>query len=90
MAPGAVWSGRSPRPKLHVVAVGVSDYQDDDQDLMYAAKDAKDLVAALEPPSYPQELVSGHLTVKHGKRVDSTAEGAPALSVARGRRPGTR
>jgi hypothetical protein len=36
----------SEKPKLYLLAIGVSDYQRDSLDLRYAAKDAKDLVAA--------------------------------------------
>ncbi len=41
---------------LYVVAIGVSDYQDDDFDLNYAAKDAQDLANLLESKS---ELYDG-------------------------------
>jgi WD40 repeat protein/ankyrin repeat protein len=40
--------GPSKAPKLYVVAIGVSDYQDNAYDLTYAAKDAGDLVQLLE------------------------------------------
>ncbi len=40
-------TGAPEKPSLHVVAVGVSDYANDDYDLTYAAKDAKDLAKAL-------------------------------------------
>jgi co-chaperonin GroES (HSP10) len=35
------------KPRLHVVAVGVSEYQDDKLNLQFAAKDAVDFVAAM-------------------------------------------
>lgn len=37
------YSGSKSTPELYVVAIGVSDYQNDDYDLRYAAKDANDL-----------------------------------------------
>ena len=35
-------------PRLHILAVGVSDYQNDDFDLAFAAKDARDLAAGFQ------------------------------------------
>ena len=47
-----VWAGAqkefSIKPKLYVLAVGVSDYLDDELDLRFAAKDARDLARVLE------------------------------------------
>ena len=44
------WTGGKDwyKPDLYVLAVGVSDYNDDNLDLKFAAKDAKDFVEAIE------------------------------------------
>jgi hypothetical protein len=44
------WTGGKDwyKPNLYVLAVGVSDYDDDTLDLRFAAKDAKDFLAAIE------------------------------------------
>jgi hypothetical protein len=43
------WTGRKDfyKPNLYVLAIGVSDYDDDTLDLSFAAKDARDFVAAI-------------------------------------------
>ncbi len=52
-----VWAGGAPandtqafviKPKLYVLAIGVSNYRDDDLDLSFAAKDAKDFARAVQ------------------------------------------
>ena len=47
-----IYDGPPTRPNLYVVAIGVSNYADDDFDLTYAAKDAKDLSTLLESASH--------------------------------------
>lgn len=42
------YTGAVARPDLYVVAIGVSDYLDDDYDLTYASKDARDLITFLQ------------------------------------------
>jgi WD40 repeat protein len=42
------YTGEPVKPYLYVLAIGVSDYTDDEYDLKYAAKDAKDLCALLQ------------------------------------------
>lgn len=46
------WKGQTPadllKPTLYVLAIGVSDYQNNEYDLNYAAKDAKDFAAAMQ------------------------------------------
>ncbi len=42
------YTGPVVKPVLYVVAIGVSDYSDNDYDLKYAAKDATDLATLLE------------------------------------------
>ena len=49
-----------PKPDLYVLTLGVSDYDDDEYDLTYAAKDAKDLALALQ--AMPSEY--GSIKVK--------------------------
>ena len=39
-----VYEGPATKPDLYLVAIGVSDYDDDDYDLSYAAKDAQDIM----------------------------------------------
>ena len=41
------------KPNLYVLAIGVSDYLDNDFDLKYAAKDANDLITLLKTPKTP-------------------------------------
>ena len=38
-----LYTGPQEKPELHVVSIGISDYKNDDYNLRYAAKDAKDL-----------------------------------------------
>lgn len=50
------WQGEQPegfviKPKLYVLAAGVSDYQDDSLDLAFATKDAEDFARAFESQS---------------------------------------
>jgi WD40 repeat protein len=50
------WQGEQPegfviKPKLYVLAAGVSDYQNDSLDLAFATKDAEDFAKALETQS---------------------------------------
>ncbi|MBY6186560.1 caspase family protein [Marinobacter hydrocarbonoclasticus] len=49
-----IWHGRAEfviKPKLYLLAVGVSDYQDDTLDLRYAAKDAADFARTMAEQS---------------------------------------
>lgn len=43
-----IYNGPQVQPDLYVAAIGVSDYIDDDYDLIYSSKDANDLVTLLE------------------------------------------
>ena len=45
-------TGTPPKPDIYLVAVGVTDYDDDTYDLRYAAKDATDLVASIENAAF--------------------------------------
>lgn len=42
------YTGPAAKPNLYVVAIGISDYWDDDYDLTYASKDAKDFISLLQ------------------------------------------
>ena len=46
------WKGQNQvnllKPTLYILSIGVSDYQNDDYDLRYAAKDAKDFAMAMQ------------------------------------------
>ena len=50
-APGSVDDAK---PTLHVLAIGTSDYEGSKLDLAYAAKDAKDMVKALQLTANPE------------------------------------
>ena len=75
----------APEPsRLHVFAVGVSDYQDDTLDLSYAAKDAQDLVSYLQ--SVKSDVVA---KVVVDNKVDRSTLGE-ARTFFRAARPGDR
>ncbi len=71
-----VVQGSVAKSNLHVIAIGVSDYRDDDLDLTYAHKDAQDLVQTLKANggSKPGQVFT-HLLVNE----QATREGVLAL-----------
>ena len=79
------------RPDLHAVVAGVSDYEGDQIDLSYAAKDAGDFAAALGLAAVPGELFEEVeiqvLSTGEGDRSPTRANLARAIGDLRGTDP---
>lgn len=58
------YNGTKPASNLYVVAIGVSDYADDDFDLTYAAKDAEDIASTFARAKNYQKTIP--ITIKDG------------------------